>query len=331
MERTKLSISPLFREQVKQAVMQLCAFEEKAEQNCAYRLDFTSPQGWVRVKQFTNGTLYLEATDSETLHQILAVIAQITGEKVVVPQKAAPSPAGTAKSSPTANGGVRGLIDINEPYIGTDESGKGDYFGPLVVAGVFTTPQMAAQLLALGVMDSKLLKDAQMKAIAAQIQTLVGPQGFNVVEISPKRYNELYDSFKQGGKNLNHLLAWGHARVLENLLERNPDCHYAIADQFGSEHYIRSQLQTRGRKIELHQTPKAEANIGVAAASILARVRFVNKIQTLSAKYGVQLPLGAGTQVVEAARRVVDKHGRETLKEIAKLHFKTTETLWVLR
>ncbi len=329
MERYKVTLSPLFQDQARVALMDLGNWQEKTEQNCRYRLDWTTPQGWVRVKQFTNGTFYLEATDASAYLQVLSKIQALTGQCV-----APATPASTLNTNHSNKGKVtsirsetRGLIALDVPYIGTDESGKGDYFGPLVIAGVYTTPENTEALLQLGVMDSKLLKDGQMAQIAVAIQNLVGPTGFDIIEIGPKRYNELYDKFKQSGKNLNHLLAWGHARVLENLLSKNPNCTHAIADQFGSEHYIKTQLQTRGKGIELHQTPKAEANLGVAAASILARVRFVQKLKALGHQYNTDLPPGAGSQVLTRAKSLVATYGPDILSQIAKLHFKTTETV----
>lgn len=323
-ERSKFTVAPLFQDSVYKALKQVHPAEEKTEQNCRYRLDMSTPAGWVRLKQFTNGTLYIEATDLDLYKQVCTVIANLIN--TVSPEPSGPVSSKKPGSSSFA-GSPRGKIHMDVPYIGTDESGKGDYFGPLVVAGVYTTPQTAQQLSALGVMDSKLLKDEQMKHLAADIQTLLGPGGFHIIEIGPKRYNELYDTFKKGGKNLNHLLAWGHAKVLEVLLEKHPECTHAIADQFGSEYYIQSQLQTRGRQIQLHQTPKAEANIGVAAASILARVRFIQKIKTLGDRYGVVLPLGAGPQVLKTARGLMAHHGPGVLYDVAKHHFKTTDTL----
>lgn len=319
MERTKLTVSSLFQERLHQALLGVGPAVEKAEQNCRYRLDFSTAQGWVRVKQFTNGTLYVEATDAAAYNKVMAVISDITGQTVVNAPKVA-SPAKAASPE-------RGKIEMTEPYIGTDESGKGDYFGPLVIAGVYVTPKTAQILETLGVMDSKRLKDNHMAKLAGEIQTVVGEDAFGVIEIGPKRYNELYTQFKQRGRNLNHLLAWGHAKVLENLLAKNPDCVNAIADQFGSEHYIQSQLQTLGQQIRLQQTPKAEANIGVAAASILARVRFVNKLGALGNKWGLSLPPGASAAVTNAALQIVRRHGEQALGEVAKLHFKTTETV----
>src|SRR5262249_36021759 len=154
-----------------------------------------------------------------------------------------------------------GLLDVKGAYIGTDESGKGDYFGPLVTAGVLVTDQTAAILVELGVMDSKKLTDRQIGELYEQIRAVVSDKAIVTVEMGPAKYNELYGRFKTNGKNLNHLLAWGHATVIENLLTRYPDCHQAIADQFGDERYILSQLKEKGQGITLHQTPRAEANV----------------------------------------------------------------------
>lgn len=320
MQRFKTALKPLLRSQAKQLMLALGAASEKSEQNCDYRLDFQSPRGWLRVKQFTNGTFYLEATDAELYHKALAQLSSIT------PVEQASTTATSPKSS-SASKSTDAVLVVNEPYIGTDESGKGDYFGPLVIAGVFATPEQCLILAELGVQDSKALKDAQMRGLAADIKNVVGPTGFAVIEISPKRYNELYDKFKASGKNLNHLLAWGHAKALETILEKQPDCHLAIADKFGSEHYIHSQLKTLGKQIKLIQTPRAEVHTAVAAASILARVQFVTKLSQLSDRAGLRLPNGASGAVVQAGKALFRQQGRAALGEFAKLHFKTTDTV----
>jgi ribonuclease HIII len=173
-------------------------------------------------------------------------------------------------------------------------------------------------------MDSKKLTDRMMASLALKIIDTVGEDSVSIVEMGPKKYNELYERMKSQKKNLNHLLAWGHATVIENLLTQCPDCTQAIADQFGNEMYIKSQLKEKGKGITLYQTPRAEANVGVAAASIIARHRFVNRIEQLSRQFGVNLPKGASGQVKAQARVFVSQHGKENLGEVAKLHFKTT-------
>jgi ribonuclease HIII len=318
----------------KSALRQLPATDwtEKTEQYCDYRLDGKTSGGWLRAKQFSNGTLYLEAS-SESLLSIMTDL--VSGKPVSVSSAAAGSTASSTKTSGTATkvsasatkNKPSGLLDVQGTYIGTDESGKGDYFGPLVVAGVLVTDKTAAILIELGVMDSKKLTEVKIGALYTQIVQVVGEEAISVLEMGPAKYNELYHRFKTGGKNLNHLLAWGHATVIENLLALNPDCQQAIADQFGDERYIISQLKEKGKGITLHQIHRAEANVGVAAASIVARYRFTQKIKQLSSQFDVYLPMGASPQVKTAGRQFINQHGRSELSEVAKLHFKTTDEL----
>lgn len=209
------------------------------------------------------------------------------------------------------------------PYIGTDESGKGDYFGPMVVAGVCVDASIQATLEALGVKDSKLLSDKQCREMAAQIREVCRDK-YEEVEMPPERYNALYEEFRKEKKNLNHLLAWGHARAIENLLTRHP-CSHAIADQFGDERFILSKLMEKGKEVNLVQTPKGERYIAVAAASILARDRFLARMEKLSRKYGVNLPKGSSDRVLTPAKLIVAKKGTEELRKVAKLHHKTTQ------
>ena len=204
-------------------------------------------------------------------------------------------------------------------WIGIDESGKGDYFGPLVVAGVYLSPQLAQEVLRLGVRDSKKLSDRRAREIAQMLSSKVSS---SVVAIGPSRYNELYEKMK----NLNRILAWGHARVLENLLQR-VDCPRALSDQFGDERFILQALLKKGRNIRLEQRPKAESDPAVAAASILARAEFLNRLDQLSRKTGLPLPKGASKSVEEAGRKLVQRDGEKGLLEVAKWHFRTTRAI----
>lgn len=203
------------------------------------------------------------------------------------------------------------------PLIGTDETGKGDYFGPLVVAAAYVDEKSWAALRALGVRDSKSLSDKQVQAIRAEVERLAPHE---IVVISPARYNELYPKFA----NVNRLLAWAHARAIENLLERVP-CARVLTDQFAADpRVVESALLERGRKVKLEQRPRAEEETAVAAASVLARAEFLKKLAELSDRSGIVLPKGASDLVVAAARQFVERHGREKLGEVAKLHFQTT-------
>jgi ribonuclease HIII len=204
--------------------------------------------------------------------------------------------------------------------IGLDESGKGDYFGPLVIGAVYVEGQTEERLNALGVRDSKLLYDKRIIALAEQIKALCP---HFVVPIEPKRYNELYAKVK----NLNRLLAWGHAWTLENLLEK-VTCDLAIVDKFGDESYVRAVLKEKGRQITVIQQTHAELDVAVAAASILARAKFVQYLEQLSNKVGKTLPKGASDlSIVIIGRELVVEYGKDILKEVAKLHFKTTEAI----
>lgn len=213
-----------------------------------------------------------------------------------------------------------GLLDAS-PHFGIDESGKGDYFGPLVIAGVFSCEQTAEKLLRLGCKDSKAIKDdARIAAIAAKIIRLPGI-AYEVVCIGPRRYNELYAEFG----NLNRLLAWGHARVIAALHEKRPSCPRALSDQFANEWVLKKALGARHVPVKLEQRTGGESDIAVAAASILARARFVKWINDASAASGCQLPLGCAPHVAKAARAFIAAHGGARLGDVAKLHFKTTK------
>src|SRR5215470_2043770 len=208
------------------------------------------------------------------------------------------------------------ITDGQMGQIGIDESGKGDYFGPLVIAGVYVSSEQESSLRAAGVRDSKTITDKKAAILAEQIRTLCP---FTVVAIGPERYNSLHASFK----NLNKLLAWGHARAIENLLEKIT-CTRVVADQFGDERFLKNALMAKGREVTLIQKPRAEEETAVAAASILARAEFLRRLQDLSTRYGVALPKGASDVVITAGKEFVRRHGAEALGQVAKLHFRTT-------
>jgi len=201
------------------------------------------------------------------------------------------------------------------PYIGTDESGKGDFFGPLCVAGVLIEEKNLQMFIDLGIKDSKTLKDSDMIRMAQQIQK---HSTYSVISMSNAKYNELYANFK----NLNKLLAWGHARVIENILEKVP-CKYALSDKFGDESLIKNALLKNGRTIQLDQRVRAESDIAVAAASVLARATFVQKMKTMENFYGLKFPKGCNNIVKTHAKEFINKYGRERLIEVCKAHFKT--------
>ncbi|MEP2847449.1 MAG: ribonuclease HIII [Gilvibacter sp.] len=216
------------------------------------------------------------------------------------------------------------LIPVDfKPIIGTDESGKGDYFGPLVAAGVYVDQKTKLLLDRNGVRDSKKISDAKILKLAQMIKIVCRGQ-YAVIEITPGTYNNLYSTFKTEGKNLNTLLAWGHAKAIEEVLLK-VKCDYAISDKFADERFILSKLQEKGRGINLIQEHKAESYTAVAAASILARARFLERMKKMSGEYKIDFAKGANPRVVDQAKVFVLEHGKEELSKVAKMHFKTTE------
>lgn len=210
--------------------------------------------------------------------------------------------------------------DLNHDFtcwIGTDESGKGDYFGPLIIASVLINEKNQKLFEELGLKDSKKLTDEKISKLAVQIKN---NSTFSIVTINPNKYNELYQKFN----NLNKMLAWGHARAIENILEKAP-CPNAISDKFGDEKLIKNALMQSGKTINLIQQVRAERDLAVAAASIIARDEFVKKIANLSKEYQIDLPKGASDRVVAQAKLAKSKN--IPLENIAKLHFKTTQSL----
>lgn len=206
-----------------------------------------------------------------------------------------------------------------QPHIGTDEAGKGDYFGPLVVAAAYADEVALARLPEAGVRDAKRVASSTLWRLEKAVKQIC--PAFEVVLISPARYNELHAKMR----NLNLLLAWGHARAIETLLER-VTCALAVADQFGDRSYLEESLMQRGRQIQLLQQVRAEADPAVAAASVLARAAFLRYLERLSAEVGLPLPPGA-THVLPAARDVLAKGGEALLRHVAKIHFKTTKAV----
>ncbi len=205
------------------------------------------------------------------------------------------------------------------PHFGIDESGKGDFFGPLVIAGCYTDGDIARALMQAGIQDSKRIgSDARIYELAGIIRRTPGAV-HNVIAIGPEKYNELYAKFK----NLNRLLAWGHAKVIENLLEARPDCPRALSDQFANPRLIQNALMEKGRGIQLEQRTKAESDLAVAAASILARERFIDWLHTAGARLQTRLPRGASDAVKTTARELVAARGAPFLSTVAKTHFKT--------
>jgi ribonuclease HIII len=213
--------------------------------------------------------------------------------------------------------------EMFEPHFGVDESGKGDFFGPLVIAGVYVDAGIARKLLDSGVQDSKRISsDARIHALAQTIRNVTGGLTDTVL-IGPARYNDLYEKFG----NLNKLLGWGHARVIENLLAKKPSCPRSLSDQFADGRVIEQSLLRHGRKIDIQQRTKAESDVAVAAASILAREGFIDWLDRKGKALGVRLDRGVSADVKAMAEKLVAAKGPEVLRELAKVHFRTAHAI----
>ena len=219
-------------------------------------------------------------------------------------------------------------LDERTPHVGTDEAGKGDYFGPLVCAAVYVDARTAVALRSLGVKDSKKLSDPVIRRLASEVRRITG-RGHKVTSIPPRRFNELYQEFRTEGKNLNTLLAWGHTRSIESLLEAGFNPQYAIIDKFADARYIEQKLlaDTRRRDLDIKQYIKAESDIAVAAASVLARSAFLEWLERNAEPNRDAWPRGASAHVVDVARSVVARLGRDALTDLVKLNFRTTEAV----
>ncbi len=213
--------------------------------------------------------------------------------------------------------------EMFEPHFGVDESGKGDFFGPLVIAGVYVDRGIARKFMEAGIQDSKRIgSDARIHALADMIRKTHGAIADTVV-IGPERYNDLYEKFG----NLNSLLGWGHARVIENLLAKRPDCPRALSDKFADARVIQRSLLQRGREIQLDQRTKAESDLAVGAASIIAREAFINWLDARGKALGLKLGRGVSAGIKQTAGDLVAKHEPEILRQVAKVHFRTAHEI----
>ena len=209
-----------------------------------------------------------------------------------------------------------------EPHMGIDESGKGDFFGPLVIASVYTDAKSVEFLKELGARDSKKISsDRVALQMASDIRKKLEGK-YAIVAIGPEAYNRMYAKIS----NVNRLLAWGHARAIENLLEKVPDCPRALSDKFGPTTRIERALMEKGKKIKMDQRTKAESDPAVAAASILARAGFLMALRKMEKDFGIEtVPKGCSAKVKQIAAELVANKGPGILLKTCKCHFKTTE------
>lgn len=213
-------------------------------------------------------------------------------------------------------------ISCHDAYIGSDESGKGDYFGPLVIAAVASNQYIDDELAHLNVKDSKNLSDKQVRNIAAEILKQI-PMQVKILSIEPEKYNERYSKGLINGEKLNSLLGYGHGTVIGELYKEHRDTKIIIADQFAESNYLKPYINNE-EITKLKMMPRAEVYSAVAAASILARSTYLHWLEEHSDAVGILLTKGCGSDSVFAAKEIVKKYGKEELRKYCKLHFKTT-------
>lgn len=214
--------------------------------------------------------------------------------------------------------------EMFQPHFGVDESGKGDFFGPLVIAGAYTDETNTRALMEAGIADSKrITSDARIRELSKKIRETEGV-AVSSITLAPEKYNELYKKFG----NLNRMLGWGHAKVIENLLDQRPDCPRALSDKFADASLIKRAFSEKGKHIQLDARTKAESDVAVAAASIIARERFINWLRDTSRDMGVELPRGSSDPKVKIiGREIAARLGPEALRSVAKVHFKTAHEI----
>jgi ribonuclease HIII len=205
------------------------------------------------------------------------------------------------------------------PRIGADESGKGDYFGPLVTAAVFSDAKGIDTLLELGVADSKKLSDKRILSLAINIKKKFQWEAFT---LKPKGYNSTYEKFQ----NLNSMLAWAHSKSIGTLYA-NTQAPKIIVDQFAKPEVLEKFLKRNNDTYELIQVPRAEEDPVVAAASIIARAEFLKQLDSMGKDFGMTFPKGASKLTIEAGIKYIEVRGKKELYQVAKLHFQTTQKI----
>ena len=222
--------------------------------------------------------------------------------------------------------------ELFSAHAGSDESGKGDYFGPLVVCCAFTDERLSDEMQKLGVKDCKQMTDKAVLSVGSQLRQLLGPDGYAVVKLGPAAYNRLYAKMK----NINRMLAWAHGTAIEELLTKRSGCTRVVVDQFApTEATIQRALKPLGRAAKVEQRHKAESDIAVAAASVIARELFIRDVLKMSEECGderqdqkeqFRIPMGSSDPRVRSlAEEMVRKNGPVWLMNHCKAHFQTTD------
>jgi ribonuclease HIII len=292
--------------------------QEIGEEGCVYRFDIIKNDKII-IKQYSTGTITVIGQTGSAWDEIFESVELILEQKLEVTSQEKKNNSETVKED---------ILPTNvTSWIGVDEAGKGDYFGPLVTAAVLVDNSNKSKLSSIGIKDSKNLTDQKNIEMGMIIEKICGDKCY-ILATMPEKYNEFIASSSFKG-NSQRILGWQHRRSIENILSKY-ECQYAICDQFGDESFINDGLKTgKGSQINIIQRPKAESNLAVAAASILARREFLLRLQMMSEEYQVSFPKGASDTktIVSVAETLIKKFGKDILNKVAKTHFKTTKMI----
>jgi ribonuclease HIII len=277
---------------------------------------FVQKDGWsgsIKIYQHEDNNVKIDFSQLDK-SKYSALIKSLTEAKKNSPQKKPKNPAADRR--------------IALPAIGCDLAGKADYFGSLVIAAVYVDRQISVKLAMAGVQDIRNIGDTKIEVVAREIRKICQNK-FAIVEISPPEYNQLYSKLETENRSLNDLLIGAYARSIDELLTK-VRCETAIVDKLVNENLLLEHLQHKDRAVKViqdrHQT---EIHLAIAAASILAKDRFISNLRQLGKEYKVELPKGSTKAVITVAKQLVAAQGIEVLGEVAKLHFKTTKELLI--
>lgn len=223
------------------------------------------------------------------------------------------------------NTSILSALNINnsqdfDAHIGSDEVGKGDYFGPLVVCACYLSSQDHELVKSLGVVDSKKMSDGKMMEVGEKMAKVLK---HSVRIISPEEYNEKSKSIG----NVAIVLAKAHSEAISNLLPSVSDCKYIVIDQFSaSKNRLLNEMREITKDYEVRQFHKGESDPAVAAASVLARYFFLLEMKRMDEKYNIHFPKGA-SDVITFGRNFLSSFGMDELRKVAKTSFRTTDSI----
>jgi len=255
----------------------------------------------VVVSLYKSGKLVVQGKGAEAWH------TQYMGTKEIAPSKKASPDLAASKFPPVARS------------MGSDEAGKGDTFGPLVVAAVAVSEEQAELLQSSKVADSKVLDDTRIRILGPWIRENFD---FEIRCLMPADYNQ---AWKDAGSNVNALLTQLHFDCLRELASRSGYSNMVV-DRFSPSCPVGKRLRAVQPELEVVEVPRAEAHLAVAAASVLAREKFLMAMEELSTAWAMTIPRGSGSPVPPALRKFFQMHGAQQMHQVVKLHFKNVQT-----